>query len=57
LTLCGGGARLEGLDRLLSGHIGFPAFVARDAQTCTIRGTGIAVDNLDVLKRSFMYIR
>jgi rod shape-determining protein MreB and related proteins len=57
LTLCGGGARLEGLDRFLGAQSGLPTRVARDAQTCTIRGTGIAVENLDVLKRSFMYIR
>jgi rod shape-determining protein MreB len=57
LTLCGGGARLEGLDRYLSMQIGCPVRVASDPQSCTIRGTQTAAENLDVLRRSFMYIR
>ncbi|MGD0834476.1 MAG: rod shape-determining protein [Candidatus Dormibacteria bacterium] len=57
LTLCGGGARLEGLDRYLRAQIGCPVRVAADPQSCTIRGTQTAAENLDVLRRSFMYIR
>jgi len=57
ITLCGGGARLEGLDRYLSIQAGCAVRVAPDAPTCVIRGTQAAVDNLDVLRRSFMYIR
>ena len=57
LTLCGGGARLEGLDRYLGLQTGCPVRVASDPQTCTIRGTQLAAENLDVLRRSFMYIR
>jgi rod shape-determining protein MreB len=57
IALCGGGARLEGLDRYLSIQTGITARVCPDAPTCVIRGTQAAVDNLDVLRRSFMYIR
>lgn len=57
VTLCGGGARLEGLDRYLGIQAGCPVRVADDPPNCVIRGTQVAVDNLDVLKRSFMYIR
>jgi len=57
ISLCGGGARLEGLDRYLGLHCGCPARVVQEPQTCVIRGTQIAVENLDVLKRSFVYIR
>jgi rod shape-determining protein MreB len=57
ITLCGGGARLEGLDRYLSVQTGYPVTVAPDPPTCVIRGTQAAVENLDVLRRSFMYIR
>jgi rod shape-determining protein MreB len=57
LTLCGGGARLEGLDRYLGLRTGYRVRVAGDPQTCTIRGTQEAAENLDVLRRSFMYIR
>jgi rod shape-determining protein MreB len=57
IALCGGGARLEGLDRYLSIQTGITVRVAPDAPTCVIRGTQAAVENLDVLRRSFMYIR
>jgi rod shape-determining protein MreB and related proteins len=55
--LCGGGALLEGIDRQLSALCGFT--LRRDAEPtlCVVRGTGYASDNLDVLKRNFMYIR
>ncbi len=57
ITLCGGGARLEGLDRYLGIQAGCPVTVAADPSGCVIRGTQAAVENLDVLRRSFMYIR
>jgi rod shape-determining protein MreB len=57
IALCGGGARLEGLDRYLGIQTGITVRVAPDAPTCVIRGTQAAVENLDVLRRSFMYIR
>jgi len=57
LVLTGGGARLEGLDRHLAVVAGCSARVARDPEGCTVRGTALAVDNLDVLRRNFMYIR
>jgi hypothetical protein len=31
--------------------------VANEPDSCTVRGTALAVDNLDMLKRNFMYIR
>jgi rod shape-determining protein MreB and related proteins len=55
--LCGGGARLEGLDRFLSATTGVEVRASAEPQLCTVRGTGYALDNLDVLKRNFMYIR
>ncbi len=57
LLLSGGGARLEGLERHLSVVTGFPARLAGEPDGCTVRGTALAVDNLDVLRRNFMYIR
>ena len=57
VTLCGGGARLEGLDRALATATGETVRVAPDPQSCVLRGTAAALENLDVLKRSFMYIR
>jgi len=53
----GGGARLEGLDRHLSAATGIRVNVGGDPLLAVIRGAGYALDNLDVLKRNFMYIR
>lgn len=57
ILLCGGGARLEGLDGAIATATGIE--VHRDSQPhlCAVRGTGYALDNLDVLKRALMYIR
>ncbi len=57
VLLTGGGARLEGLERHLSVVTGCSARVASEPDGCTVRGTALAVDNLDVLRRNFMYIR
>ncbi|PZR79760.1 MAG: hypothetical protein DLM65_09860 [Candidatus Aeolococcus gillhamiae] len=57
LLLTGGGARLEGLERHLGVVSGCSARVAGEPDECTVRGTALAVDNLDVLRRNFMYIR
>jgi rod shape-determining protein MreB len=57
LLLTGGGALLEGLERHLAVLAGCSVKVAPDPEACTVRGTALAVDNLDVLKRNFMYIR
>ena len=57
LLLAGGGARLEGLERHLGVVSGCSARLAGEPDGCTVRGTALAVDNLDVLRRNFMYIR
>jgi rod shape-determining protein MreB len=57
LLLTGGGARLEGLERHLGVVSGCSVRVASEPDGCTVRGTALAVDNLDVLRRNFMYIR
>lgn len=57
IVMFGGGARLEGLERHLSTATGIRVQVAHDPLLAVIRGAGYALDNLDVLKRNFMYIR
>ncbi len=57
LVLTGGGAQLRGIDRYLSMHTGIPAIVADDPQTCVVRGTGLALEHLAVLKRNQLYLR
>ncbi|MGI8848024.1 MAG: rod shape-determining protein [Candidatus Dormibacteria bacterium] len=57
VILAGGGARLEALDRALQSAVGETVRVASDPQQCVLRGAAVAAENLDVLRRSFMYIR
>jgi rod shape-determining protein MreB len=56
-VLTGGGARLRGLDRYVSAVIGAPVRVAAEAESCVVRGVSMALDNLDVMRRNFLYIR
>lgn len=57
IILCGGGARLEGLDGAIAAAAGIEVHRDSQPQLCAVRGTGYALDNLDVLKRALMYIR
>jgi rod shape-determining protein MreB len=57
VLLCGGGARLEGLDGAIVAATGLEVHRDSQPELCTVRGTGYALDNLDVLKRALMYIR
>jgi rod shape-determining protein MreB len=56
-VLTGHGARLRGLDRWVSAVIGAPVRVAGEPETCVVRGVSAALDNLDVMRRNFLYIR
>ena len=56
LVLSGGGAQLPGMAEFLSGRVGIPARVARDPQTCVAVGTGMALDNMQVVRRGQHYI-
>jgi len=57
IVLSGGGALLRNIDRYISQQTGVPAIVAEDPQTCVATGTGLALENLDVLKRNLLYIK
>ncbi|MFZ2034674.1 MAG: rod shape-determining protein [Candidatus Dormiibacterota bacterium] len=57
ILLCGGGAQLEGLDDAIAAATGIEVHRESQPQLCAVRGTGYALDNLDVLKRALMYIR
>ena len=54
MILSGGGALLRNLDQLITKTIGVPCYVADDALFCVIKGIGIALDNLEVYKRTIM---
>ncbi|MCD8359571.1 MAG: rod shape-determining protein [Acidaminococcaceae bacterium] len=54
IVMTGGSSLLRNLDRLLSKETGMPVYVSDDALSCVALGTGIAVENVDVYKKSFM---
>jgi rod shape-determining protein MreB len=52
IYLTGGSGQLRNLDKFLSEATKLPVFVAKDAQFCVAKGTGIALSSLDLFKRS-----
>jgi len=51
MVLCGGGALLRGMDKLLTKETGVPAYVAENPLACVAIGTGKAFKQIDLLKR------
>ncbi|HED14947.1 MAG TPA: rod shape-determining protein [Gammaproteobacteria bacterium] len=49
MVIAGGGALLRDLDRRLSEDTGLPVVVAEDPLTCVARGSGRALDQMDIL--------
>jgi rod shape-determining protein MreB len=56
LVLSGGGAQLPGMAEFLTARVGISARVARDPQSCVAVGTGMALDNMQVVRRGQHYI-
>ncbi len=54
IVLTGGGALLRAIDDLVFQESGVPAHVAEEPLLCVAKGTGIALEHLDVYKRSIM---
>ena len=54
MVLSGGGALLRHMDQLITKTIGVPCYLADDPLYCVVKGTGIALDNLEVYKRTIM---
>lgn len=52
MVMTGGGALLRHIDELLTQVTGIPCFVADNPLACVAIGTGMALENLDVLKDS-----
>ncbi len=50
IYMTGGGALVDGLDKLLQEKTGINVMIARDTVSCVALGTGKALDNLDSLK-------
>ncbi|HEU4964760.1 MAG TPA: rod shape-determining protein [Bacilli bacterium] len=54
IVLTGGGALLHGLDRLMMQELQVPVHIAEDPLSCVVRGTGIALDNMNKVTRSVL---
>ncbi|OGZ35874.1 MAG: rod shape-determining protein [Candidatus Portnoybacteria bacterium RIFCSPLOWO2_12_FULL_39_9] len=54
MTLSGGGALLRHLNELITQLTGVNCVVAKDPLLCVARGAGLALEHLDVYKRSIM---
>lgn len=52
MTLSGGSGQLRNLNKLITESIGVPCRVANDPMLCVVKGTGAALEHLDVYKRS-----
>jgi rod shape-determining protein MreB and related proteins len=57
IVLSGGGAQLREIDRYISTHAGIRAVVGDEPQTLVVRGTGLALESFEVLKRNHSYLR
>jgi rod shape-determining protein MreB len=51
IVLAGGGALLSNLDILIKEKTGLPVTVAEDPLTCVVRGSGKALEDLDLLRK------
>ncbi len=54
MVLSGGTAQLRNMDLLLTQSTGVPAYVADESQLCVVKGTGVALDNLESYKKSIL---
>jgi len=57
MIMTGGGSMLRGLDQLFSKVTGVPCQLAEDPRLCVVRGTGIAIENLDEYVRSVLWAK
>ena len=52
IIMTGGTSLLKNLDRLLTKEMGVACHVAEDPMLCSVLGTGIALENIDLYKKS-----
>ncbi len=54
MILSGGGALLQNLDKLIVETINIPCRLSKEPMLCVAKGAGLALENLDIYKRSIM---
>lgn len=52
IVMSGGSSLLKNFDKLMTETTGVPCHVAEDALLCVARGTGVAMENIELYKRS-----
>lgn len=52
IMLTGGGAQLDGLDRVIIRETGMPVIIAENPLDCVAIGTGKALESIDILKKT-----
>lgn len=52
IVMSGGTSLLQNFDKLMTDLTGVPCHVAEDALLCVARGTGVAMENIELYKRS-----
>jgi len=57
IIMTGGGAKLRGFDKLLTNVIGVPCEIAEEPELCVVKGTGVAIDNLENYKKSVLWAK
>ena len=57
IMLAGGGALLEGLDKLINKETGIPVFIAEQPMDCVVLGTGRVLEEIDVLSNVLLSSR
>ncbi len=49
IVITGGGALIDGFDQLLAHELKVPVFVAESPLTCVVEGTGVLLDNINLI--------
>jgi rod shape-determining protein MreB len=52
IVMSGGSSLLSNFDKLMTEQTGVPCHVAEDSLLCVARGTGVAMENIELYKRS-----